>query len=85
MLAGRGLALPSEARAVVADASTDVLVPAGTVWEIALKKAAGRLEAPDDLLDALAANDFDTLAITAGQRSGPQPSLGMTPILSTTC
>ncbi len=58
--------LPSRARAVVADASTDVLVSAATVWEIAIKKAAGRLDAPDDLLDALAANDFDTLAITAG-------------------
>ena len=58
--------LPSEARALIADASTEVLVSAASVWEITIKRAAGRLEAPDDLLDALAANDFDTLSISAG-------------------
>ncbi len=33
--------------------------------EIRVKKATGRLEAPDDLLDALDENDFDQLPITA--------------------
>ena len=58
-------ALPLAARDAIADADTTVLVSAATAWEIAIKMAAGRLEAPDDLLDALDANSFDTLAITA--------------------
>ena len=58
--------LPERAAAAIGDGGTQVVVSAATAWEIAIKKAAGRLDAPDDLLDALAANDFDTLAITAG-------------------
>ena len=34
-----------------------------------MKKAVGRLEAPDDLLDAVAANDFDSIAITTPHAS----------------
>src|SRR5579862_6920897 len=58
-------ALPSRARDVIADADTVVSVSAATVWEIAIKKAAGRLDAPDDLLDAFGANAFGTLPISA--------------------
>lgn len=58
-------ALPGRAADVVADPSTEVLVSAATAWEIAIKRAAGRLEAPDNLLDALDASGFGTLAITA--------------------
>lgn len=43
----------------------EVLVSAATVWEIAIKRAARRLDAPDDLLDAISANSFDTLSISA--------------------
>jgi len=57
--------LPALARTAIADPDTAVIVSAATAWEIAIKKAAGRLDAPDDLLEALHANDFDTLAITA--------------------
>ena len=56
--------LPPRAREVIADPDSIVVVSAATAWEIAIKKAAGRLEAPDDLADALAAGGFDTLAIT---------------------
>ncbi|MGH9182563.1 MAG: type II toxin-antitoxin system VapC family toxin [Acidimicrobiales bacterium] len=56
--------LPERAAAAIADAATEVAVSAATAWEIAIKQAAGRLAAPHDLLDALAANDFETLAIT---------------------
>jgi len=58
--------LPEEATVAIADAGTEVVVSAATAWEISIKAASGRLVAPDDLLDALAANDFDTLAISAG-------------------
>jgi PIN domain nuclease of toxin-antitoxin system len=58
-------ALPQPARDAIADSDTVVVVSAATVWEIAIKQAAGRLEAPNDLLDALADSNFDTLPITA--------------------
>jgi PIN domain nuclease of toxin-antitoxin system len=57
--------LPSRAAAIIGDPDTEVVVSAATAWEISIKTAAGRLEAPDDLLDALHANEFDTLVITA--------------------
>jgi len=41
------------------------VVSAASAWEISIWQAAGRFDAPEDLLDALAANDFGTLAITA--------------------
>lgn len=55
--------LPARAETVIADPDNDVIVSAATAWEIAIKKAAGRLEAPDDLAETLAANDFQTLSI----------------------
>jgi PIN domain nuclease of toxin-antitoxin system len=57
--------LPTGAREAIASPDNQVLVSAATAWEIAIKKAAGRLDAPDDLLEALEANDFVTLPITA--------------------
>ena len=56
--------LPAGASTVISDAETEVVVSAATVWEIEIKRAAGRLDAPDDIVDALVANDFDTLSIT---------------------
>lgn len=57
--------LPPVARAVIADTHSTVLVSAASVWEISISQAAGRLDAPDDLLEALEQSDFDTLPITA--------------------
>lgn len=56
-------ALPSKAAEAIADPDAVVLVSAASAWEIAIKKAAGRLHAPDDLLDALRDDDFDPLPI----------------------
>lgn len=39
-------------------------VSAASAWEIAIKRALGKLEAPDDLLAAIEANDFLSLPIT---------------------
>ncbi len=58
-------ALPVAARAAIANPDTRVLVSAASVWEISIKQAAGHLDAPDDLIDAIEHNDFDTLPITA--------------------
>ena len=57
--------LPDRARVAIASPDNEVLVSAATAWEMAIKKAAGRLEAPDDLLEALDTNRFETLDITA--------------------
>lgn len=57
--------LPAGARDAISEPGTEVLVSAATVWEIAIKRTSGRLDAPDDLLEALEANEFAGLAITA--------------------
>jgi PIN domain nuclease of toxin-antitoxin system len=56
--------LPPLAAEAIANPDVDVIVSSATAWEIAIKRAAGRLEAPDDLLGAMEANDFDSLSIT---------------------
>ncbi len=49
----------------IADPANDVLVSAATVWEIEVKRAAGRLRAPEHLLDAIRETGMETLPITA--------------------
>jgi PIN domain nuclease of toxin-antitoxin system len=56
--------LPVLAADAIANPDVDVIVSAASAWEIAIKRAAGRLEAPDDLLGALHANNFGSLSIT---------------------
>lgn len=56
--------LPPAAGEAIASLDNTVLVSAATAWEIAIKKAAGHLDAPDDLEDALRANDLQALAMT---------------------
>ncbi|MGH9046458.1 MAG: type II toxin-antitoxin system VapC family toxin [Acidimicrobiales bacterium] len=57
--------LPHAARTVIASPENEVVVSAASAWEIAIKQALGRLDAPDDLLAVLNENDFDTLPMTA--------------------
>jgi PIN domain nuclease of toxin-antitoxin system len=56
--------LSEPARAAIRDPATDVLVSAGTVWEIEIKRALGKLDAPAGLLAAIEAAEFDTLPIS---------------------
>lgn len=56
-------ALPRWAASPIADPDNAVVVSAASVWEISIKQAIGRLEAPDDLLEVLE-GDFDTLSMT---------------------
>jgi PIN domain nuclease of toxin-antitoxin system len=53
------------ARETIADPATTLLVSTGSVWEIALKRALGKLTAPDELLDAIAAAGFTSLPVAA--------------------
>ena len=57
--------LDAAATRSIADPSTGVLVSAATVWEIEVKRAAGRLRAPTPLLDAIRESGMDTLPVTA--------------------
>jgi PIN domain nuclease of toxin-antitoxin system len=63
------------ARAAIRDPSNDVLVSAGSVWEIEIKRALGKLTAPPGLLKAIDAADFGTLPITGAdaERAGRLP------------
>ena len=56
--------LGDPARRSIADPANSVVVSAGTVWEIAVKQAAGRLGAPRNLLETLEAERFDVVPVT---------------------
>lgn len=57
--------LDATAARSIADPANDVLVSAATVWEIEVKRVAGRLRAPAELLDAIGLTGMDTLPVTA--------------------
>jgi len=57
--------LPPQAAAAIEDSENEVVVSAASAWEISIKQAAGRIVAPEDLLDALTVSEFATLAVTA--------------------
>ncbi len=56
--------LSSPEKTLITDPDNLVFVSAAACWEITVKKMIGKLDAPDDLSAALAANDFIELAIT---------------------
>jgi PIN domain nuclease of toxin-antitoxin system len=56
--------LASGARAAINDPANDVIVSAATVWELEIKRAAGRLTPPENLLQALDGVGFTILPIT---------------------
>jgi PIN domain nuclease of toxin-antitoxin system len=55
--------LSDAAREALADPANDVLVSPASVWEIAIKRALGKLSAPDDLPDHIAAQGFGWLPV----------------------
>ena len=65
--------LTAEARHAIADPANLVAVSAASAWEISIKKALGKLAAPDDLGEQVQAGDFLPLpvsiahAVAAGQ------------------
>jgi PIN domain nuclease of toxin-antitoxin system len=56
--------LSQAARSVIADGAWTIFVSAASAWEMSIKKAAGKLDTPDDLESALQANRFRPLPIT---------------------
>ncbi len=57
--------LSQRAREVIQDGHNLVFVSAATAWEIAIKKALGKLQAPDNYLEALERYRFTGLDITS--------------------
>lgn len=56
--------LSKAAHRAIADGRNTVYVSAAVAWEIAIKRALGKLEAPVDLEAAMAANRFLPLPVT---------------------
>lgn len=56
--------LSSEARSSISEGDNEVVVSAASAWEIAIKRAAGKLRVPSGLEEALAENGFGSLPIT---------------------
>jgi PIN domain nuclease of toxin-antitoxin system len=56
--------LGEEARAGISDPSSPVFVSAASVWEVSIKQALGKLEAPSDLLRQIELNRFEPLSMT---------------------
>lgn len=56
--------LAADARSAIADPANDVLVSSATVWEIEIKRALGRIESPDDLLERIDRAAFSAVPIT---------------------
>lgn len=57
-------ALDAGARDAIGDGQNWVGASAATVWEIGIKRALGKLDAPGDLVGALAASHIEPLSIT---------------------
>jgi PIN domain nuclease of toxin-antitoxin system len=64
--------LGQEARGLIADGANEVYVSAASAWEISIKKAIGKLKAPDDLDSVVQDEGFSQLEISFfhGERAG---------------
>ena len=64
--------LDRHARDLIADPANEVIVSAVTVWEIAIKRAIGKLSAPDGLAAVLERSGFIEAPVTAAdaERAG---------------
>ena len=67
--------LGQAARSAIADPSNDVLISAASIWEVEIKRALGKLDAPAGFVDAIAEAGFDILPITGrdAERAGGLP------------
>ena len=58
-------ALSSDARELLKDPNNELLVSAASLWEIAIKRALGKLSAPEDLPELISAQGFGWLPVTS--------------------
>ncbi|MDJ0577222.1 MAG: type II toxin-antitoxin system VapC family toxin [Xenococcaceae cyanobacterium MO_234.B1] len=68
--------LSTQAKAIISTPQNLIFVSAVSAWEISIKKAIGKLEAPDDLEQAITHNNFTPLEITIkdGNLAGQLPN-----------
>jgi PIN domain nuclease of toxin-antitoxin system len=57
--------LDRKARELIADPTNEVIVSAATIWEIAIKRAVGKLSAPEGLAGVLERSGFVEAPVTA--------------------
>lgn len=57
--------LPTAARDVLRNSATKAVVSAASIWEIAIKRAIGKLDAPENLFDVLGQMSLTFLPIEA--------------------
>lgn len=55
--------LPRPIRDLIADHDNRVLVSAASAWEVAIKAALGKLEAPDDLLEVVEESGLEWIPV----------------------
>ncbi len=67
--------LGDSARKAIADERNEVFVSAATGWEVAIKRAAGKLQAPDNLDAMVEESGFSHLPVTFfhGEQAGALP------------
>jgi PIN domain nuclease of toxin-antitoxin system len=58
-------ALLPEVRSAIADPANEVIVSAATVWQLAIKRAKGRIKIPADLSAAIDATGFSSVPVTS--------------------
>jgi PIN domain nuclease of toxin-antitoxin system len=56
--------LGNQATKAIADAGDTVIISAVVIWEVAIKRQLGKLEAPDDLLEQLERAGVELMPIT---------------------
>ena len=68
-------------RELIADQRNEVFVSAATAWEISIKRALGKLEAPEDMDSIVEDEGFSKLPISFyhGQLAGSLPALHRDP------
>ena len=73
--------LGPQTQALIADAANEVFVSAATIWELAIKRATGKLQTPADLEAAVRLSGFIELPITFqhAERAGGLPLLHRDP------
>lgn len=55
--------LPAGARAVIADPAIELQASTASLWEVAIKRSLGKLDAPEDLPEILEAEGFTWLPV----------------------
>ena len=68
-------ALSSSARNAIADPANDVFVSAVSIWEIAIKRALGKLKAPRGIAGVVEESGFQELVVTSfhAEQAGDLP------------